>query len=250
MMEPWKTRAYATYADTAPRERPSDEQRFAAMQHRHNVRRYRRFLPVDHSAPILDIGCGTGAFLETLRHLGYTNLEGVDQSPTQTSLALARGLTGVTLGPALEYLRARAGRYQLITAFSVLEHQTRDELFDLLDAIRDALAPGGQLIAMVPNAKGLFGAHVRFADITHELSFAPTSVVQICAITGLEPLHILEHGPVVHGPVSACRWAVWQAIRAGLFIARLSEGADWRFPVFTQDLVFVAKSRVAPPIIK
>ena len=73
------------------------------------------------------------------------------------------------------YLRQRRGHYALITAFSVLEHQTRPELFEMLDAIRAALTPGGNLIAVVPNAKGLFGAHVRFADITHELSFPPNS---------------------------------------------------------------------------
>ena len=155
--------------------------------------------------------------------------------------ATARGLTGVTLEPAVEYLRARPGRYAVITAFSVLEHQGRAELFELLDAVTDSLRPGGCLIGVVPNAKGLFGAHVRFADITHELSFTPMSVTQICAVVGLEQPLVLEHGPVVHGVVSAVRWACWQAIRAGLLAARLAEGADRRWPVFTQDLVFVAR---------
>ena len=101
---------------------------------------------------------------------------------------------------------------------------------------------GGSLIAVVPNAKGLFGAHVRFADITHELSFAPRSVSQICAVTSLELTAVVEHGPLVHGVVSAMRWAAWQVIRSAMLAARLAaEGADWRWPVFTQDLVFVAR---------
>ena len=151
------------------------------------------------------------------------------------------GLISVTLAPAVDYLKERRGRYALITVFSVLEHQTRSELFDLLDAIRDALIPGGSLIAVVPNAKGLFGAHVRFADITHELSFSPSSVSQVCSVTGLELADILEHGPLVHGLVSAVRWAGWQVVRSALLAARVAEGADWRWPVFTQDLVFVAR---------
>lgn len=244
-MEPWKARVYAGYHDTAPGART--DAGFLAVQRRHYLQRYRRFLPPDKAAPILDIGCGAGGFLDVLQSIGYSCLEGVDLSPSQVHAAAARGLTGVTLGSAVEYLQPRPGRYALITAFGVLEHQTRAELFELLDAVRDGLVPGGCLIAMVPNAKGLFGAHVRFADITHELSFAPTSVVQMCAVAGFEPVAILEHGPVVHGLTSAIRWAVWQVIRAGLLLARMAEGADWRFPVFTQDLVFVARTPLTPP---
>ena len=173
-------------------------------------------------------------------------MEGVDLSPSQVSAASARGLSGVTLAPATDYLMERRGRYAAITAFSVLEHQTRPELFELLDAIRDGLRAGGLLIAVVPNAKGLFGAHVRFADITHELSFSPLSVSQICAVVGLELTAVLEHGPLVHGVVSAARWTAWQAIRAALLTARLAEGADWRWPVFTQDLIFVARKPASP----
>jgi SAM-dependent methyltransferase len=243
-MDAWKSRVYAAYRDTAPDNPGGDDARRAATDRAQYLRRYRRFLPSDKDAPILDIGCGTGGFLDALRSQGCKSLEGVDLSPGQVDAAIARGLTGVTLAPAVEYLRPRRGRYAMITAFSVLEHQTRAELFDLLDAIREALVPGGCLIAVVPNAKGLFGAHVRFADITHELSFAPASVLQLCGVLGFEPAAIFEHGPLVHGPVSASRWAVWQLVRAGLLVARLAETADWRWPVFTQDLVFVARKPI------
>ena len=240
-MEGWKTRVYDVYADsTARASLDAGHRSHGATARRQFLQRYRRFLPSDKAAPVLDIGCGSGGVLEALGSVGYTGLEGVDLSPGQVDAATARGLTGVTLAPAADYLHERRGRYALIMAFSVLEHQTRAELFELLDAIREALVPGGSLIAVVPNAKGLFGAHVRFADITHELSFSPTSVSQICTVTGLELAEVLEHGPLVHGVVSAARWVAWQVVRSVLLVARVAEGADWRWPVFTQDLVFVA----------
>ncbi len=242
-MEAWKERVYATYADTAPNGRPDGTS--GPRERQQYLRRYRRFLPRDDTAPILDIGCGAGGFLDALQSEGYSCLEGIDLSPSQVRAATARGLKNITLAPAVDYLKARRGRYATITAFSVLEHQTRTELFELLDAIRDALRPGGCLIAVVPNAKGLFGAHVRFADITHELSFTPMSVSQMCAVIGLEAPVVLEHGPLVHGPISAGRWTCWQAIRAVLWFARVAEGADWRWPIFTQDLVFVARRRAS-----
>ena len=244
-MDAWKARVYASYreasADTSNGV-PSDAH--AAAECRLFAQRYRRLLPPDNAAPILDIGCGTGGFLQALRSMGYSSAEGVDLSASQVDAATARGVTGITLAAAIDYLWQRRGRYAAITAFSVLEHQTRPELFELLDAIRDGLAEGGHLIAVVPNAKGLFGAHVRFADITHELSFSPLSVSQICAVTGLELTAVVEHGPLVHGVVSAVRWTAWQVIRSALLAARLAEGADWRWPVFTQDLVFVARKPV------
>ena len=248
-MEPWKARVYSSYSDTTVHRsaRPGDDDRQRSVEVRHYVHRYRRFLPLDKAAPVLDIGCGAGGFLEALRSMGYSCVEGVDLSASQVDAATARGLTGITLAPAVDYLRQRRGRYAMITAFSVLEHQTRPELFDLLDTIRDGLVAGGSLIAVVPNAKGLFGAHVRFADITHELSFSPLSVSQICAVTGLELTAVLEHGPLVHGVVSAVRWAAWQVVRSALLAARLAEGADWQWPVFTQDLVFIARKPVSHP---
>ena len=246
-MEPWKSRVYASYSGaTAGRVSGTagDDADFA-LSGRMAVRRCRRFLPADRNAPILDIGCGSGNFLEALRSSGYTNLEGVDVSPAQVEAGRARGLTRVTLAPAADYLLARRRRYALITAFNILEHQTRAELFELLDLIHAALVPGGRLIALVPNAKGLFGAHVRFNDITHELSFTPQSVAQICAVTAFQCEAVLEHDPVVHGVVSAVRWTMWQGFRGLLLLARLAEGGDWRWPIFTQDLVFVARKPAA-----
>jgi SAM-dependent methyltransferase len=242
-MEAWKAQVYATYADSAVGQRGRATLTHRVVDVRDYTRRYSRYLPHDTTAPALDIGCGTGAFVDTLRSLAYTNVEGIDISRSQIAAATAFGVTGITEASALEYLRARPARYGLITAFSVLEHHTRPELLALLDAIRGALRPGGVLIAVVPNAKGLFGAHVRFADITHECSFTPMSVLQICHVAGLDVTAIVEHGPIAHGPVSAARWIVWQAIRGALLVARIAEGGDWRWPVFTQDLVFVARRR-------
>lgn len=241
-MEHWKARVYDMYGgSTARNDDRAGHESHGLTARRRFLQRYGRFLPADRAAPILDVGCGTGGVLEALDSAGHTRVEGVDLSSSQIQAARARGLISVTLAPAVDYLKERRGRYALITVFSVLEHQTRSELFDLLDAIRDALIPGGSLIAVVPNAKGLFGAHVRFADITHELSFSPSSVSQVCSVTGLELADILEHGPLVHGLVSAVRWAGWQVVRSALLAARVAEGADWRWPVFTQDLVFVAR---------
>ncbi|MBN8501071.1 MAG: class I SAM-dependent methyltransferase, partial [Sphingomonadales bacterium] len=41
-------------------------------------RNYRRFLPADRNAPIIDIGCGDGDFVRYAHGLGYRNITAVD----------------------------------------------------------------------------------------------------------------------------------------------------------------------------
>lgn len=208
-------------------------------QARQYRQRWAHFLPADRQAPILDIACGSGAFLYFLKLEGYANIKGIDISRQQIEAARNIGMTQVEVADALSYLQGYPNTYEVINAQNILEHMTRDELFAMLDAVVASLKSGGILLAVVPNSKSLFSARVRYADITHELSFTPESIVQICTAVGLEAMAILEHGPVVHGLVSTLRWVLWQVIRVGLSLALLAEGADIGFRVYTQDLMFV-----------
>src|SRR5438045_2041881 len=109
-MESWKARVYAAYADTVARQTGRSTRGAETADRRDYVRRYRRLLPLDRSTPILDIGCGTGGFLDALHSLGYRSIEGIDVSQSQLDAAAARGVTGVRLASAVEYLRERHHR--------------------------------------------------------------------------------------------------------------------------------------------
>jgi 2-polyprenyl-3-methyl-5-hydroxy-6-metoxy-1,4-benzoquinol methylase len=203
--------------------------------------RWGRFLPTDKEVPILDVACGSGEFLLFLRQKGYRQLAGIDLSHEQVQAAKDMGLDSVLQTDALSYLTDHAAYYAMISAFSFLEHLTRDELFAHLDAVVAALQPDGVFLGVVPNAKGPFGSYVHYADITHELSFTPESIVQIAAVVGLEPIYIGECGPVLHSPVSFLRWLAWQSIRGLYLLARVTQAADYHYPVYTQDLRFVLR---------
>jgi 2-polyprenyl-3-methyl-5-hydroxy-6-metoxy-1,4-benzoquinol methylase len=241
-MNDWRTRIYKSYRSTTSQnpynvgaQRTPD-----ALAHQH-LQRYLRFLPQDRNSPILDIGCGTGEVLYALKVAGFRCLTGVDASPEQTDAARQQGIAEIYESDALSFLLARSSSYRIITAFNVLEHLDREQLFALMDAVVRSLEQGGRFLAVVPNAKGLFGANVRYADITHEQSFTPTSVCQICAVVGLKPVAIVEQGPIIHGPISLMRWGIWQLFRSLLLLARVAEGADWHWRVYTQDMLWVAE---------
>ena len=236
----WRDRIYSAYVDTTSARRLGqmslDEQ---ARQYR---QRWQESLPRDKEAPILDLGCGCGEFLYFLQRQGYRNLYGVDVSPQQIEVARQMNLSGVRLelGEALAYLRRFPESFALINAQSLLEHFSRDKLLQLLDALVAALIPGGTLLAVVPNAAALFGARVRYGDITHELCFTPSSLLQVFTAVGLTKVRFFEHGPVVHGIKSAVRYCLWRLIRQGLKLYLLVEVAGDQHYIFTQDMGLVA----------
>lgn len=202
-----------------------------------------KFLPEDKDASILDVGCGSGDFLAFLQSKGYRNALGIDISPEQVGEAYDREARNIVEGDALSYLRLRQAEYDLIVTLSFLEHLTKNEIFDFLDAACVALKPGGRLFCMVPNAKGPFGGKAVFGDITHELVFTPESILQVAAIAGLRLRYIGECGPIPHGFISTIRWVIWQAIRGLILLAMLAEGADFKYPVYTIAMRLVLENQ-------
>jgi len=59
------------------------------------------FAPRDRSSVILEMGCGDGFWLETLRNLGYENIVGIDTSRAALEVAAQKGLN-VRLGDLYE----------------------------------------------------------------------------------------------------------------------------------------------------
>lgn len=101
---------------------------------------------------ILDVGCGTGANLVMLSQFG--EVEGVDISPDALAFCRERGLEDVRLGAA-EKLPYEDGRFDVVTAFDVVEHLD-DDLAGLRE-MRRVLRPDGRLLLFVPTFMFLWG---------------------------------------------------------------------------------------------
>jgi SAM-dependent methyltransferase len=102
---------------------------------------------------------------------------------------------------ALEYLEAARVDYGLIAMLDILEHFTREELYPLLEAVAGRLAPGGRLIASVPNAESPHAARAIYADITHEIAFTPTSLSELFYCHGLKVLAFRDPWPAPVSPI-------------------------------------------------
>lgn len=202
----------------------------------------KRYFPQDRDAAILELGCGHGALLYALQQAGYRNAYGVDTSPEQVEAARHLGIHGVRQGDVMATLAATpAASLDVVVAFDVIEHFTKDELIPLVDEVLRILKPGGRWIIHTPNAESPFSGRVHYGDFTHELAFTRVSLNQLLRASGFERVDCFEDRPVPHGVKSAVRAVLWRVIRAGLlgYVAIETGGFD-RCAVFSQNLLAVA----------
>ncbi len=206
----------------------------------------REHFPSDRGSRILDIGCGYGPIVHYAHEAGYRNASGVDRSVSQVALAARLGITGVVHGDLIDTLaNTGANTLDVIVAWNVLEHLTKDETVKLLEGAVRVLVPAGRLIVHVPNASSPFFGSVRYGDFTHEQAFTRTSATQILLACGFGRVECYEELPVVRSARSALRHLLWRAVRLALVAYdRIETGVS--LGIYTRDLVAVAYEPGSP----
>ena len=104
----------------------------------------RRF--VNPNSRVLDIGCGAGEFLLTLKNMGVQHLEGIDFSEKAIEMLVTKGIKGYQ--GIYEDFPADNSSYDLLIMNNYLEH-TLDPTFELKKS-SEILKAGGWLIGEVP----------------------------------------------------------------------------------------------------
>lgn len=167
---------------------------------------YGKYMPADRKTPILDIGCGMGHFLYYLIKKGYSNLIGIDVSEEQIKYCKSHITKNVEKIDSLKkYLRNYPKCFSLVVMNDVLEHIPKKDIISILKLIRTSLKKKGVLIIKTPNACNVWGAYVRYADITHELSFTPESLSQVLSLANFQEIKIVYEKHPVHNIKSTIR---------------------------------------------
>lgn len=133
----------------------------------------RPLLDLYPDALALDVGCGRGEWLETLRDQGFKVL-GVDLDEGMLEDCQALQLE-VRHEDALSVLRSMNDESaSLVSAFHLVEHIAFDDLRSLVEQAHRVLRPGGLLIMETPNPENLTMAASRFyLDPTHTRPIPP-----------------------------------------------------------------------------
>jgi SAM-dependent methyltransferase len=96
---------------------------------------------------LLDIGCGSGAFVKVARQAGIDAF-GLDSSQEAVDAGVDSGIEQLMCGTEQD-LRDAGDQYDVVTMFHTLEHVVGP--FQYLKKVRDLLKRPGSLIVQVPN---------------------------------------------------------------------------------------------------
>jgi O-antigen chain-terminating methyltransferase len=165
--------------------------------------RFREYLPyVDQHAPVIDLGCGRGEWLELLFE---NNIEarGIDTNTLQVRECTDRGLD-VTEADVFEYLRSLPDESAgAITGFHIIEHLSFNALVMLLNEVLRVLRPGGVAIFETPNPENIVvGSNYFYLDPTHRHPL-PTELMEfLFKNRGFENVELLMLHPWESGRVA------------------------------------------------
>jgi len=128
------------------------------------------------NAPVLDIGCGRGEWLELLKENGYI-AKGLDVNRIMVQKCLETGLN-VEEADAIEYVRSqKSNSFGVITGFHIVEHLPLKILISLFDEALRILKPGGLVIFETPNPENIIvGACSFYTDPTHRNPITPNKL--------------------------------------------------------------------------
>ena len=154
---------------------------------------------------VLDVGCGTGAFLRLARDAGY-EVEGIELSGRLAERAEREAGLRVHVGD-VEGTRLEEARFGLITLWDVLEHVLDPEA--VLEALARSLAPGGRIVVLTIDSGSLFNrlgalAHAATAgrvqrqlellyDARHNYYFTRATLLALLERTGFAPTRTEPH---------------------------------------------------------
>lgn len=147
-------------------------------------------------APILDIGCGRGEWLELCRDHGYA-ARGIDLNPGMVDHCTALGLSA-TLSEAVAALEGLPdASLGAITSFHLIEHLGLDSLRGLFAACLRVLRPGGFVLFETPNPENLVvGACNFYIDPSHLRPIPPVTLSFLLTRYGFAEPEVLRLHPL------------------------------------------------------
>jgi SAM-dependent methyltransferase len=207
-------------------------------------RNYRRFLPKDLRAPILDIGCGQGEFVRFLDQAGYERLTAVDRDDRlRAALQDLPRVTARVAEVGAGNLPRQRGGWALIIAKQMIYYFGRDEAPAFVQALAEALAADGRLVVEIFNGALLSSPFMEAKDPGIRTSYSELGLKRLLEQNGLI-VERLAGADLPHrgfkGFVYAMAQALWFRLYRLLLI--LERGVDDELPrIGCKTIIAVAR---------
>ena len=198
--------------------------------------------PVSRDIKVVDLGCGYGAFIHFMHQRGYGYAEGIDASVESVDVAEKLGIESVHHGDVVHFLEEQPDEsIDVLTAIDLIEHFTKEELFDLVAQMHRVLKRGGRVIKHQPNAEGVFGNAIRYGDYTHEQAFTRGSIAQVFMSNGFESIRSFEDRPLRYSAKSRIRRILWDLLVKPfyIFLIGVESGGCDKSIILTKNFISV-----------
>lgn len=176
------------YQSAKMHEAPQDPAAWCRATRADDARRFRFLAAAMENREVLDFGCGNGGFLRKARKLAAR----ADGLEIERGLEKHHKALGINVTTSLSLL---TGKYDLITAFHVVEHLP-DPAAEL-KKLAGLLKPGGQLVVEVPSSSDAMLTLYRsksFSEFTywscHLYLFNAATLALLAAKAGLKTNYI------------------------------------------------------------
>ena len=182
------------------------------------------------SGAVVDVGCGSGGFLDAWRRgRPHDRLLGLEPSPGAASAARMRGHT-VLERSIEESVPEELQGAGLFTLWHVLEHLA--DPVATLKALQKVLVPDGRIVVVVPNASALersfFGNRtIAWDPPRHRWHFTPEGLTALIGAAGLRVLDRFNlMSDDLYDSVGSLRWALYPRawVDPGTLKERLATG--------------------------
>lgn len=205
---------------------------------------YARWLPEDHNAPILDVGCGQGDFVRYLHGLGYRNITAVDlDSHSIEGLKRLEGVTAIEARADAEFIAGLATNWAVIIVKQAIYYFDRHEAGPFVRALADNLSPDGWLLVEIFNGGLLSGRFTELKDPTIMTAYSDLGLKRLLEWNGLVVEHISGARAIGHG----LKWRLYRMVRRASLLAYrgmliLERGRDDELPVISEkSIIAVAR---------
>jgi O-antigen chain-terminating methyltransferase len=230
---------------------PAFEDRFRGSE-REVRERLAGYLPVvlatvragpDTGPRVADVGPGRGEWLAMLADDDVAAV-GIEDNAAMVARLRDRGLDAVHADAVAHLRTVPPGSLDVVTAFHVVEHLEPDDVLALLAAARDALRPGGLLVAETPDPTNLvMGACNFHLDPTHRAPVPPAQLEFLVSAGGFVDVETWRLHPKEDVDLSGLRLPGIDATASALVADALQRGLFG-----TQDHAVLARAPALDPV--